>query len=35
MKTIVLALVAGWAVVTSGATAWRDDLGLGRGFIVG
>ena len=31
MKTIVLTLVAGWAVVTSGATAWRDDLWLGRG----
>ena len=31
MKTIVLALVAGWAVVTSGVTAWRDDLWLGRG----
>ena len=31
MKTIVLTLVAGWAVVTTGATAWRDDLWLGRG----
>ena len=31
MKTIILTLVAGWAVVTTGATAWRDDLWLGRG----
>ena len=30
MKTIVLTLVAGWAVVTTGATAWWDDLWLGR-----
>ena len=31
MKTFILTLVAGWAVVTTGATAWRDDLWLGRG----